>query len=98
MRPVVGALSRARPRLTRAPGGFQVYGARTQPCPPAGWLAGPSPSEQPQRNGPATRDLTRALDPARMVNRGWGEPSSLLPERHDASDFELKTHDKAPAQ
>lgn len=29
-----------------------------------------------------------------MVNRAWGEPSSQLHERHDASDFELKTQDK----
>jgi GST-like protein len=34
----------------------------------------------------------------RMVNRFWGEPSSQLLERHDASDFELRTQDKlAPA-
>ena len=30
----------------------------------------------------------------RMVNRAWGEPSSQLHERHDASDFELRTQDK----
>ena len=30
----------------------------------------------------------------RMVNRAWGEPSSQLRERHDASDFELRTQDK----
>ena len=30
----------------------------------------------------------------RMVNRAWGEPSSQLLERHDASDFETKTMDK----
>ena len=30
----------------------------------------------------------------RMVNRVFGEPSSQLPERHDASDFDLKTADK----
>jgi GST-like protein len=30
----------------------------------------------------------------RMVNRTWGEASSQLHERHDASDFELKTQDK----
>jgi GSH-dependent disulfide-bond oxidoreductase len=30
----------------------------------------------------------------RMVNRTWGEPSSQLHERHDASDFETKTQDK----
>ena len=34
----------------------------------------------------------------RIVNRVWGEPSSQLRERHDASDFELRTQDKiAPA-
>jgi GST-like protein len=30
----------------------------------------------------------------RMVNRTYGEPSSQLHERHDASDFETKTQDK----
>jgi GST-like protein len=30
----------------------------------------------------------------RMVNRIWGDPSSQLHERHDASDFETKTQDK----
>jgi len=30
----------------------------------------------------------------RMVNRTWGDPASQLRERHDASDFELKTQDK----
>jgi GST-like protein len=30
----------------------------------------------------------------RKVNRTWGEPSSQLHERHDASDFDLKTQDK----
>jgi len=29
-----------------------------------------------------------------MVNRTWGEPEEQLHERHDASDFELKTQDK----
>jgi GSH-dependent disulfide-bond oxidoreductase len=33
----------------------------------------------------------------RMVNRAWGEPSSQLPERHEASDFETKTQDKVAA-
>jgi GSH-dependent disulfide-bond oxidoreductase len=33
----------------------------------------------------------------RMVNRTWGEPSSQLHERHDASDFETKTQDKLTA-
>ena len=30
----------------------------------------------------------------RMVNRAWGKPESQLVERHDASDFELRTQDK----
>jgi GST-like protein len=30
----------------------------------------------------------------RMVNRIWGKPSEQLRERHDKSDFELKTQDK----
>jgi GST-like protein len=29
-----------------------------------------------------------AVQRGRMVNRVWGEPSSQLPERHDASDFD----------
>ncbi|MEP1231701.1 MAG: glutathione-dependent disulfide-bond oxidoreductase [Litorimonas sp.] len=35
-----------------------------------------------------------AVQRGRMVNRAWGEPSSQLLERHDASDFELRTMDK----
>jgi len=35
-----------------------------------------------------------AVKRGRMVNRVFGEPSSQLPERHDATDFELKTADK----
>ncbi len=35
-----------------------------------------------------------AAQRGRMVNRAWGEPSSQLLERHDASDFETKTMDK----
>ena len=35
-----------------------------------------------------------AVKRGRMVNRAWGEPSSQLRERHDASDFETKTWDK----
>jgi GST-like protein len=31
------------------------------------------------------------------VNRTWGEPSSQLFERHDASDFDLRTQDKLVA-
>jgi len=32
-----------------------------------------------------------------MVNRVMGEPSSQLPERHDAADFETRTQDKLDA-
>lgn len=35
-----------------------------------------------------------AVQRGRMVNRIFGEPSSQLHERHDASDFETKTQDK----
>jgi GST-like protein len=35
-----------------------------------------------------------AVERGRMVNRGWGEPSEQLLERHDASDFETRTMDK----
>lgn len=42
----------------------------------------------------AARD---AVKRGRMVNRGWGEPSSQLLERHDASDFETMTQDKIAA-
>ena len=35
-----------------------------------------------------------AAQRGRMVNRSWGEPSSQLHERHDASDFDTKTQDK----
>ena len=39
-----------------------------------------------------------AVRRGRMVNRSWGEPSSQLHERHDASDFDTRTQDKlAPA-
>ena len=36
-----------------------------------------------------------AVQRGRMVNRTWGQPSSQLHERHDASDFETRTADKA---
>jgi hypothetical protein len=43
----------------------------------------------------ADRLLERpAVQRGRMVNRTFGEPSSQLRERHDASDFETKTQDK----
>jgi GST-like protein len=35
-----------------------------------------------------------AMKRGRMVNRPSGEPSSQLCERHEASDFEIKTADK----
>jgi len=35
-----------------------------------------------------------AVQRGRMVNRTWGELSEQLHERHDASDFELRTQDK----
>jgi GST-like protein len=38
-----------------------------------------------------------AVKRGRMVNRTWGEPSSQLYERHEASDFETKTQDKVEA-
>ena len=38
-----------------------------------------------------------AVKRGRMVNRAWGELSSQLHERHDASDFETKTQDKVAA-
>ena len=38
-----------------------------------------------------------AVERGRMVNRVRGEPSSQLPERHDASDFLTKTQDKLNA-
>ena len=38
-----------------------------------------------------------AVQRGRMVNRVFGEPSSQLAERHDASDFETKTKDKLDA-
>jgi GSH-dependent disulfide-bond oxidoreductase len=39
-----------------------------------------------------------AVQRGRMVNRSWGPPEGQLHERHDASDFALRTQDKlAPA-
>ncbi|WP_151633139.1 glutathione-dependent disulfide-bond oxidoreductase [Noviherbaspirillum aerium] len=35
-----------------------------------------------------------AVQRGRKVNRTWGDPSSQLHERHDASDFDLRTQDK----
>ncbi|MBB5212873.1 glutathione-dependent disulfide-bond oxidoreductase [Microbulbifer hydrolyticus] len=39
-------------------------------------------------------DQRPAVQRGKMVNRTWGEPSEQLHERHDASDFELRTQDK----
>ena len=38
-----------------------------------------------------------AVQRGRMVNRVMGDPASQLRERHDASDFELRTQDKLAA-
>ena len=38
-----------------------------------------------------------AVQRGRMVNRAWGEPSSQLPERHEASDFDTQAPDKPAA-
>jgi GST-like protein len=34
-----------------------------------------------------------AVKRGRMVNCTWGDPSEQLHERHDASDFNIKTQD-----
>lgn len=39
-----------------------------------------------------------AVKRGRMVNRTFGEPSSQLHERHDASDFDTRTQDKIAAE
>jgi GST-like protein len=39
-----------------------------------------------------------AVKRGRMVNRTWGDPASQLHERHDASDFDTMTQDKATAK
>ncbi|MFC0267802.1 glutathione-dependent disulfide-bond oxidoreductase [Kushneria aurantia] len=39
-------------------------------------------------------DARPAVQRGRMVNRTFGDPATQLHERHDASDFELKTQDK----
>ncbi|WP_168014705.1 glutathione-dependent disulfide-bond oxidoreductase [Halomonas salinarum] len=43
-------------------------------------------------------DARPAVTRGRMVNRTFGEPEMQLHERHDASDFELKTQDKLDTQ
>ena len=39
-----------------------------------------------------------AVKRGRMVNNPFGDPRNQLPERHDASDFELRTADKLAAE
>ncbi|KAA1173781.1 glutathione-dependent disulfide-bond oxidoreductase [Marinobacter salinexigens] len=39
-----------------------------------------------------------AVKRGRMVNRTWGDPAEQLHERHDASDFELRTQEKLEAE
>ena len=39
-------------------------------------------------------DARPAVSRGRMVNRAMGKPETQLRERHDASDFELRTWDK----
>lgn len=39
-----------------------------------------------------------AVKRGKIVNKVWGEPSEQLAERHDASDFELRTADKLEQQ
>ncbi|MDE3029730.1 MAG: glutathione S-transferase C-terminal domain-containing protein, partial [Paracoccaceae bacterium] len=42
-------------------------------------------------------DARPAVQRGRMVNRTFGAPESQLHERHDASDFDLRTQDKLHA-
>jgi GST-like protein len=39
-----------------------------------------------------------AVQRGRMVNKSWGEPETQLLNRHDASDFDLRTQDKLGTQ
>lgn len=39
-----------------------------------------------------------AVNRGRMVNRSWGPENEQLRERHDATDFELRTQDKLEAE
>ena len=45
----------------------------------------------------AAIDAREPVKRGRMVNKTWGEASEQLRERHDASDFDLKTQDKVAA-
>ena len=57
--------------------------------------AGPRANLQRWTDAIATRPAVRR---GRMVNRAWGEPSSQLHERHDASDFETRRRRLQPGQ
>ncbi|MEJ0096274.1 MAG: glutathione-dependent disulfide-bond oxidoreductase [Methylocella sp.] len=68
-----------------------------------GWLYGAAEflSVQDYKNVVRWTDMIGerpAVKRGRMVNRVSGEPSSQLLERHDASDFEMRTQDKLTAQ
>jgi GST-like protein len=43
-------------------------------------------------------DARPAVKRGRMVNRLSGDPASQLHERHDASDFDIRTQDKLAAE
>jgi GST-like protein len=67
-----------------------------------GWLYGAAEflSVQDYKNVLRWADMLLerpAVQRGRMVNRAFGEPSSQLRERHDASDFDTKTQDKLAA-
>ena len=69
------------------------YGLLVVRCPECGTLA--SVQEYPHVIRWADEIARRpAVQRGRKVNRTWGEPSSQLHERHDASDFELRTQDR----
>jgi GST-like protein len=42
-------------------------------------------------------DARPAVQRGQMVNKSWGDPKEQLRERHDASDFDLRTQDKIEA-
>jgi len=68
-----------------------------------GWLYGGGEflSAQDYKNGQRWADTLLArpiVKRGSMVNRTYGDPSSQLHERHDASDFDTKTQDKLLAK
>ena len=77
---------------------FPWYGALVK-----GWAYGAAEFLNVQEYAHVQRWVDRLLErPAvqrgRMVNRTYGEPSSQLHERHDASDFQTQTQDKIAGQ